>query len=160
MKLLLQAGNRYPARGFSLIELIAVMLLLGILGVVALGRIGGMDGYRSLGFFNETVNGLRYAQKLAVATGCRVQARIDSSGWQLWQGDSCNSASFSLPVRDPAQRDQPYQRTAPAVSSIAPVKNLVFAPDSTVEGISADQTFTIDGRSLIVHRLSGWVDAL
>ncbi len=159
MNLLLQAGNRHPARGFSLIELIAVMLLLGILGVVALGRIGNMDGYRSLGFFNETVNGLRYARQLALASGCRVQARIGASGWQLWQGDSCNSASYGLPVADPAQRDQPYQRSTPAGSSITPVLNLVFAPDSTVEGIAADQTISIDGRSLVVHRLSGWVDA-
>jgi len=114
MPLLLQAGNRKSPNGFSLIELVAVLVLLAILGVAALGRLGGMDGYQSLGFFNETVNGLRYAQKLAMATGCRVQARITGSGWQLYQGDSCNSDNYSLPVSDPAKRDQPYARSVPA----------------------------------------------
>jgi MSHA pilin protein MshC len=160
MKSLLQAVNRFSPRGFSLIELIAVMLLLGILGVVALSRLGGLQGYASLGFFNDTVSGLRYAQKRAVASGCRVQARITAAGWQLWQGDSCNSSTYSLPVADPASRSQAYQRSAPVGITITPAANLVFTPQSTVEGIATDQAFAIDGRTFTVHRLSGWVDAL
>jgi len=160
MPLLLQAGNRKSPNGFSLIELVAVLVLLAILGVAALGRLGGMDGYQSLGFFNETVNGLRHAQKLAMATGCRVQARITGSGWQLYQGDSCNSGSYSLPVSDPARRDQPYARSVPAGLSISPAATLVFTPQATVEGISGDQAFTIDGRSFTVYRHSGLIDAL
>ena len=160
MPLLLQAGKEKTLRGFSLIELIAVVMLLAILGVVALGRIGGMDGYQSLGFYNDTVNGLRYGQKLAMATGCRVQARVTAGGWQLFQGDSCNSASYSLPVADPAQRNQAYARTAPSGIGISPAATLVFTPQSTVEGIAADQSFTIDGRSFTVYRHSGLIDAL
>lgn len=160
MPLLLQAGKRKQERGFSLIELVAVVVLLAILGVVALGRIAGMEGYQSLGFFNETVNALRYGRKLAETTGCRVQARITASGWSLWQGDSCNSASYGLAVTDPASRGQAYARSAPTGVSIGPAATLVFTPQSTVEGMGADQTFTIDGRSFILHRHSGLVDAL
>lgn len=160
MKLLLQARYRFPSKGFSLIELIAVMLLLGVLGVAALSRLGGTQGYQSLGYYNDTVGGLRYAQKLAVATGCRVQARITSTDWQLWQGDSCQSVNYNLPVADPASRNRAYRRTAPTGITITPAATLVFTPESTVEGIAADQSFSIDGRSFSVHRLSGWVDAL
>ncbi len=160
MPLLLQEGNHRRPGGFSLIELIAVVLLLSVLGVVALGRLGGADGYQELGFFNETVNGLRYAQKRAMATGCRVQARLTASGWSLFQGDSCTSTNYSLPVADPASRSQAYARSAPAGVTLSPAANLVFTPLSTVEGIAGDMTFSIGGRSFTVHRQSGLIDAL
>ena len=49
--------------GFTLIELVAVILLLSILSVVALSRLGGMDVFEEKAYFDEVTNAFRYAQK-------------------------------------------------------------------------------------------------
>jgi len=54
-------------RGFTLIELIMVMVMLGVLAVFAAPRIFNSDDFYARGFHDETLGLLRYAQKTAVA---------------------------------------------------------------------------------------------
>jgi MSHA pilin protein MshC len=65
-------GQYKQSAGFSLIELITVIVLLGILSVFAVGRLMSPDQFAVKVFFNDTVNAVRFAQKLAVGTGCRL----------------------------------------------------------------------------------------
>lgn len=53
-------------RGFTLIELIMVIILVGILAVVAVPRLNTSD-FQARGFHDETLALLRYAQKTAIA---------------------------------------------------------------------------------------------
>lgn len=55
------------ARGFTLVELIIVMVLMGVLAVVAAPRIFNTSDFYARGFHDETLALLRYAQKTAVA---------------------------------------------------------------------------------------------
>jgi MSHA pilin protein MshC len=54
------------ARGFTLIELIMVLVLIGVLAVFVAPRINSAD-FMGRGFHDETLALLRYAQKSAVA---------------------------------------------------------------------------------------------
>ena len=54
-------------RGFTLIELIMVMVMLGVLAVFAAPRIFNSNDFYARGFHDETLALLRYAQKTAVA---------------------------------------------------------------------------------------------
>lgn len=54
-------------QGFTLIELIVVLLLIGILAVFAVPRVINTDGFNARGFHDETLAFLRYAQKTAIA---------------------------------------------------------------------------------------------
>lgn len=54
-------------RGFTLIELIMVIVLLGVLAVFAAPRIFNSDDFNARGFHDETLALLRYAQKTAIA---------------------------------------------------------------------------------------------
>ena len=73
----------YRNAGFSLVELITVILLLGILGVVALGRLTDQNLIAARGFFDDTVSAVRFAQKLAISTGCDVRVNTTASSYQL-----------------------------------------------------------------------------
>ena len=54
-------------RGFTLIELIMVIVLLGVLSVFAAPRMFNNQDFYARGFHDETMAYLRYAQKTAIA---------------------------------------------------------------------------------------------
>lgn len=144
-------------RGFTLIEMIAVIVLLAILGVVAMSRLGGFGGFESKAFFDDTVNAIRYAQKLAISTGCNVQVQLTANSYNVHQGTTCTSGIYTLDVTNPANRSNPYVNRNPDVT-INPPAVFIFTPQSTVTGLAGDTVFTLDGRSFTVYQHTGLTD--
>ena len=60
-------GRKADLRGFTLIELIMVIVILGVLAVFAAPRILNTSDLYAKGFHDETLAYLRYAQKTAIA---------------------------------------------------------------------------------------------
>jgi MSHA pilin protein MshC len=65
--------------GFTLIELIITLIVVGILSVVILPRWNGRSGFDERGFRDGIVVALRYAQKSAVASRRAVCASFSTS---------------------------------------------------------------------------------
>ena len=64
--------------GFTLIELIAMIVIIGVLAVVVFPKWDGGSGFDERGFRDRVVAGLRYAQKSAIAARRTVCASFAS----------------------------------------------------------------------------------
>ena len=67
-------------RGFTLIELIMVIVMLGVLAVFAAPRLLNTGDFNARGFHDETLSLLRYAQKTAVAQRRVVCVSLNPTG--------------------------------------------------------------------------------
>ncbi len=71
------------AAGFTLVELVAVILIVAVMAFFAMPSLSGSTTYRALAFHDDTVSALRYAQKSAVSHRRLVCAALTSTSVQL-----------------------------------------------------------------------------
>jgi MSHA pilin protein MshC len=77
--------------GFTLIESIVVIILLGIISVYAIPRLD-ISGFRESSFFYLALTATRYAQKQAVTAGCTINVDINATGCFLsWVNPAADS---------------------------------------------------------------------
>ncbi|WP_426414980.1 pilus assembly FimT family protein [Aestuariirhabdus sp. LZHN29] len=81
-------GSRHSA-GYTLIELTMVIVILGVVAAIALPRFFTPGVYEQRFFADDLLSGLRYGQKLALASGCRVQVSVSGAGFSLRKDTNC-----------------------------------------------------------------------
>ncbi len=92
------------SKGFTLIELVMVIIILGILAATAIPKFAGQSAYDERFFYEDVLAGLRHAQKLAMSTGCSVEFNQTASGFELMHNTNCFSggaADYSTDVFRP-----------------------------------------------------------
>lgn len=125
-------------RGYTLIELVTVLVLIGALAVFASAQFR-TEGFERYAFREELISAARYAQKIALASGCDVRLRVDGSGYALHyrsggSDTTCGSGGFTDPVPDPTGGGA-YSGSSDAVSNTL---SIVFGTDGTSGGGTVD----------------------
>jgi MSHA pilin protein MshC len=89
------------ARGFTLVELILVVMLLGTLSFFAGARLSDRDQANARGFADQVASTLRFAQKAAIAQRRNVYVNIDTTNRRV---RACldAAATCAAPIAGPA----------------------------------------------------------
>ena len=66
--------------GFTLVELVVILIVIGVLAVAALPRFADQTVFEARGFHDETLSLLRYAQKAAIAQRRTVCVALNPTG--------------------------------------------------------------------------------
>ena len=88
--------RRSNLAGFTVIELVTSIAIIGILAAVTVPRMFDNSAFSERGYIDELASTLRYAQKVAIASECEVQVSITAAGYSAMQraaaGNTCNPA--------------------------------------------------------------------
>ena len=158
-------------RGFTLVELIAVMLIIGITAALVGPRFFSQTTFRDSGFEESFYNQLRYAHDAAVTSGCHVQMQISATGYQAMSDAQCPGGplppAFTQTLIDP-ETGMALAATAPSDLVLSGgLGNLIFAPDGSIRSGSWNSapfnqlTIQAQGgavsRSYVLYGLSGYI---
>jgi type II secretory pathway pseudopilin PulG len=151
------------SRGFTIIELISIMIIIGILAVTAMPSLKSAMSFRDVEFRDRVIAALRYAQKTstshrrlvcATLTQTSVTLTLDSSNPKT---GTCDAA---LPIPGVATPQLSAHQNGFA-NAVAP-SVLFFQPDGRMTSDSAGATITdfsntIDGNAVVVRGATGYV---
>jgi MSHA pilin protein MshC len=146
--------------GFTLIELIMVLVMLGILSATALPKFFTKDDFAEHAFFSDTLNAIRYAQKLAVTTGCNVRVSISSNSYSLTRqgtssSTSCAGSTYHLAIPHPSSGASTYSGSEAGITLTSTASDFYFYP---LGAASDDVILTINGiKTIHIIAATGFV---
>ena len=151
-----------PSRcaGFTIIELVLVIVIIGILGVLAGPRFFSNSVFEERAYYNELTSATRYAQKVAVSSGCRVRLDLTATTYQVQQqaalGGHCDTSDTTFPVPVLLANGQTVSGTAPSDVTALPALSIVYDALGRTN-LGADQTINVGSWSFSIEAESGLV---
>jgi MSHA pilin protein MshC len=149
------------SHGFTLVELIIVISLMGILGAIAASRMVTSQGFASRGFYDEAQAVVRYAQKTAIAWHRTIIVCVSSTQVSAISSNDCSAVTPTY-VPHPLNPNNPLKtQPAPSGVTLSPTGSFSFdsgGRPSAATTITLNSTDTDDpARQIIVAAETGYV---
>lgn len=155
--------------GFTVVELVAVMVIVGIIAAISAPRFVGVDAFDARGSFGTLTAALRYAQKTAIAqrtTVCvdvNTTTRVVALSYRANSSALCSSVSTGA-VMDPATQTA-YSKTLSSNVTLSAATNPLGFDGLGRPKPNANTTFTIQNavvpsestRTITVEADTGYV---
>ena len=158
----MRAAAAKRVSGFTLVELVVVIVILGILAAFAAPRFFSNTTFMTRGYYEELAAALKYAQKLAVSSGCPVRVTVAAGSYVARQqtalAGSCNPADASFPTAVALADGQTLAGTAPSGVTAVPAVTLTFDALGRTN-LAGDQAIAVGPFTMTVRAGSGFVEA-
>ena len=134
---------RQQSSGFTLIELVMVIVILGIISAISIPLFLNSQSFQGRFFFDQFKSDLSLAQRSAVSSGCMLQLTLDSSHYQIdWDSNCTNTDSedFSTPLLSADDRDAIDVSIPDSVTLLLPASGvqLIFVAGGQIADTSGE----------------------
>lgn len=151
----------------TIVELVTVIVLIGIISLIAIPRFFNRTPFEESGYFQTTLSAVRYAQKLALTSGCDIRVTINNAGFQLDQwnnGTACDAGlggSALSPVTRPGSSDTFAEAPPAGVTISLPYLTIYFdgvgRPHYAGGALlTSPEDVDIGGRTLTIENETGY----
>jgi MSHA pilin protein MshC len=145
--------------GYTIVELVTVIVILAIVAAIAGPRFFGTRVFNERGYADEVASALRYAQKIAVGSGCNVRFAITAAGYSAMQqaavGNRCDAASGTWSTAVLRPDGTTLSGAPPANANVISSATMIFNGKGAV--VSGAANLTIGAYTLVVDAGSGLV---
>jgi MSHA pilin protein MshC len=147
---------RRHGAGFSMVELIVTISIIGLLAAFTIPRFVSIQGFDSRGFHDEAIGVVRYAQKTAIAWRRTVFVCVTATEIRVGTASGC-AAAIVHPTKESGQ----LTATAPSGVTLASVAEFSFngiGRPSAATTITFSSTIAGDPpRRIVVEAETGYV---